>query len=308
MNTFIDLFAGIGGFRVALERFKLQCVFTSEIDKYAAETYSNNFSAHVHGDITKIDEKDIPQHDILCAGFPCQSFSINGKRLAFDDLRGNLFYQIVRIAQYHKPALMLLENVKHILFIDDGYVLKTIIRELNDIGYTVHYSLLNSSNYGVPQCRDRVYFVCLRNDADLKYQEPMANQKQVFLVDILEKNVDSGLYIQRDDVVIDKPQHQAYRLKPIRIGQFSIASQGYRIYHVNGHAITLVASGSGMGRTTGLYYVGNQVRRLSINECKRLMGFPDDYDIPNSPQGYKQLGNSVVTDMIKYVYDGVGNK
>ena len=306
--TFIDLFAGIGGFRIALEKFGLECVFTSEIDKYASKVYANHFDADVHGDITKIHETEIPEHDILCAGFPCQSFSINGKRLAFDDLRGNLFYQIVRIAKHHKPSLLLLENVKHILSIDDGYVLKTIIQELNNIGYTVHYSLLNSSNYGVPQFRERVYFVCLRENSNLRYQEPLATYKQIFLIDILESDIDTGLVIKRDDIDISRPKEQVYQLKPIRIGEFSIASQGYRIYHINGHAITLVASGSGMGRTTGLYYIDDQVRRLSITECKRIMGFPDDYAIEYTPQGYKQLGNSVVTDMIRHIYDGVSIK
>ena len=153
MNTFIDLFAGIGGFRLALEKFGLKCVFSSEINRNAASTYSENFDAEVQGDITKIDAKDIPEHDILCAGFPCQSFSINGKRLALEDRRGMLFYDIVRIAEYHKPDMLFLENVKNILYIDKGDVLKCIIEELNKIGYIVHYSLLNSSYFGVPQSR-----------------------------------------------------------------------------------------------------------------------------------------------------------
>ena len=146
MKTFVDLFAGIGGFRVALERRGLTCVFTSEIDKYAKDVYRRNFGCEPDGDIREVEAQDIPKHDILCAGFPCQSFSISGNHTGFRDNRGQLFYEICRIAEYHKPSILLLENVKNILTINKGQVLSIIKTQLDEIGYDVHYSLLNASN------------------------------------------------------------------------------------------------------------------------------------------------------------------
>ena len=314
MDTFIDLFAGIGGFRIVLEKLGLKCVFSSEIDKNAKRVYSENFNSEVHGDITKIDAKDIPEHDILCAGFPCQSFSINGKRMALEDRRGMLFYEIVRIAKYHKPDFLFLENVKNILYIDDGDVIRCIIDELNEIGYNVHYSLLNSSHFGVPQSRERVYFVCTRHDSGLKYKEPLATYEQVFLEDVLDddKEVSESFYVEHDDMQFTESLRQTYRLKPIRIGQIlmnkrekSDNAQGYRIYHEKGHAVTLMANGCGLGRCTGLYYINDKVRRLTIKETKKLMGFPDWYNLQERDMSFKQLGNSVVTNMIGKVYEGV---
>ena len=137
MYTFIDLFCGIGGFRVALERKGMRCVFSSDIDTHAQKVYERNFGEKPHGDITEVNEKDIPKHDILCAGFPCQSFSISGKRDGFDGKTGLLFDEIVRITRYHKPKLLLLENVRNILSIDNGAVIQYIKKQLIDIGYTL---------------------------------------------------------------------------------------------------------------------------------------------------------------------------
>ena len=140
----------------------------------------------IRDSITTINEKDIPSHDILCAGFPCQSFSISGNHTGFKDNRGLLFYDIVRIAAYHKPPLLLLENVRNILTIDKGNVLRTIRKELEGIGYTVYYSLLNASYYGIPQSRSRVYFTCLRKGTGLKFQEPPRTYEPIFLRDVLD--------------------------------------------------------------------------------------------------------------------------
>ena len=304
MTKFIDLFCGIGGFRIALEKLGLECVFSSEIDKHASQAYKRYFGDDVHGNITQIDEKEIPSHDVLCAGFPCQSFSINGKRLAFDDLRGNLFYNIVRIAKYHKPSILMLENVRNILRVDNSNVIDTIIKELNDIGYEVHYSVLNSAHFGVPQNRIRVYFVCLKRDLGLTYQEPFPTMENVYLCDMLEPDVDEGLYPKRTDYTIDTKE-QPYCLRPIRIGQYPVSGQLYRIRHPNGVASTLSATGGSLGRTTGLYYIDGRVRRLSITECKRIMCFPTDYDIDNTTQGFSQIGNAVIPKMIEIVYKGI---
>ncbi len=302
---FIDLFCGIGGFRHALEKRGLECVFSSEIDTTTAEVYYKNFKENPKGDISKISEKKIPQHDILCAGFPCQSFSISGGMQGLDDSRGKLFYDIVRIAKYHKPSILLLENVKNILTIDNGNVINIIETKLREIGYTIQKHVLNSSHYGIPQSRERVYFVCiLNNEKNLYYSPPKQTQKRIFLEDILEKNPDASLYIHRKDVVLKSIEFEN-ELKPLRIGTVSKGGQGERIYSEKGHAITLSAFGGGVGARTGLYLVNGKVRKLSINECKKLMGFPVNYKVSDGIRGYQQLGNAVIPAMIGNVYDSI---
>ena len=305
MNTFIDLFAGIGGFRVALEKQGLTCAFSSEIDKEASRVYHTNFQEKPHGDITAINEKDIPKHDILCAGFPCQSFSISGNHTGFKDDRGQLFYNIVRIAKYHKPPLLLLENVRNILTIHNGDVIRTIKKELEGIGYTVYYSLLNASHYGIPQSRSRVYFACLRKGIGLRFTEPRRTYEQVFLRDVLDRSVESHLIIDRDDIHIEKKGDPIPKAAPIRIGYVNKGGQGERIYHPNGHSITLSADGGGIGAKTGLYLINGNIRRLSLSEGKRVMGFPDNHYVTDSRFGYKQLGNAVIPKMVSLIYNGV---
>lgn len=309
MHTFIDLFCGIGGFRLALEKRGLKCVYSSDIDKNAQEAYYKNFGEKPDGDITAVSEKMIPKHDILCAGFPCQSFSISGKRAGINDDRGRLFYEIIRIAEYHKPEVLLLENVKNILSIDNGLAIKSIESRLNEAGYSVQKHVLNASFFGVPQARERVYFVCLKKKSDyqfnLKYSPPKELNSNIFLKDILEKGVDKNLYIIRNDITMTSNIDVQEALKPIKIGIVNKGGQGERIYSPNGHAITLSAYGGGVGARTGLYMVENGIRRLSINECKQLMGFPKEHFVNPGTEGYKQLGNAVISDMVGYVYDSI---
>jgi len=308
MYKFIDLFCGIGGFRKALEEKGLECVFSSDVDKDVQEAYKRNYGDKPYGDITEIPENKIPKHDILCAGFPCQSFSISGKRLGIGDNNGRLFYEIIRIAQYHQPYILLLENVKNILNINNGDVIKTIDQKLDEIGYKVHRHILNASLFGVPQARERVYFVCLRKDFGseytLKYTKPKESYKKIFLDDILEKDVEKNLYIDRDDIVLDTSPVER-QLKPIRIGKVNKGGQGERIYSPSGHSITLSAFGGGVGARTGLYYINDKVRRLSIGECKSLMGFPQNHYVADGLKGYQQLGNSVIPQMIGNVYESI---
>lgn len=308
MYKFIDLFCGIGGFRKALEKKWLECVFSSDIDKDVQEAYKINFGDKPQGDITEIPEKKIPKHDILCAGFPCQSFSISGKRLGISDNNGRLFYEIIRIAQYHQPHILLLENVKNILNISNGEVIKTIDQKLDEIGYKVYRDILNASFFGIPQARERVYFVCLRKDFEseytLKYTKPEESYKRVFLDNILEKDVENNLYIDRSDIVLDTAPVER-QLKPIRIGQVNKGGQGERIYSPFGHSITLSAFGGGVGARTGLYYINNRIRRLSIRECKSLMGFPKNYYVADGLKGYQQLGNSVIPKIIENIYESI---
>jgi DNA (cytosine-5)-methyltransferase 1 len=305
--NFIDLFCGIGGFRVALEKRGFKCVFSSDIDRRAQEAYAKNFGEFPSGDITQISESEIPRHNILCAGFPCQSFSISGKMGGVADPRGRLFYEIKRIAKYHKPLVLLLENVKNILSIDGGNVVKTIESELNEIGYDLHFNILNASLFGIPQSRERVYFVALRKDANLSYEPPKPTFKQVFLRDILETNIDRDFFIiDPQKIKWSKDKDLSLKLlKPIRVGTINKGGQGERIYSPNGHAITLSAYGGGIGAKTGLYVAPQGVRRLTIRECKRVMGFPDDHFVSDGSLGYRQLGNAVIPAMVGFVWDGV---
>ncbi|MDR1087652.1 MAG: DNA cytosine methyltransferase [Endomicrobium sp.] len=312
MYTFIDLFCGIGGFRVALEKRGLTCVFSSDIDPYVQEAYKQNFGEKPSGDITEISANKIPKHDILCAGFPCQPFSISGKRDGISDPRGRLLYEIERIAEYHKPYILLLENVKNILTIDSGNVIKTMEEKLSDKGYDLHKCVLNASYFGIPQRRERAYFVALRKDmksakkTSLDYTPPEEKYAKVFLEDILEKEVDKDFIVNRDDIqILKKESDLDYKLNPIRVGIVNKGGQGERIYSPKGHAITQSAYGGGVGARTGLYNTEQGVRRLTINECKKVMGFSVKHKVSGGVQGYQQLGNAVIPAMVGYVYDSI---
>ncbi len=308
--TFIDLFAGIGGFRYALESFGANCVFSSEWDKNAQDIYQENFLERPDGDITKIDERKIPAHDILCAGFPCQAFSVSGKRLGFEDIRGTLFFDVARIAKYHKPKILFLENVKNFERHNNGKTLKTVISILEDIGYKVFYKILNSSYFGVPQSRERIYIIAINIELGINsFKFPVGSMTPIALKDILLNFEETEKYIiNRKDIkinnkpVIIKNIFNSYPLKPIRVGLVNKGGQGERIYHENGHAITLSAYGGGIGAKTGLYLTNNTVRKLAPKECSRVMGFPDNFIYHSSDaQAYKQFGNSVVVNVLQEI-------
>ncbi len=303
---FIDLFAGIGGFRIALEDFGHKCVFSSEWDKYAQQTYKENFNEIPKGDITQISEIDIPKHEIICAGFPCQAFSISGKQKGFEDIRGTLFFDILRIANYHKPKVLFLENVKNLTKHKNGDTLNTIVDKLEELGYNVFYDILKASNYGVPQARERVYFVCFRKDLKINnFTFPKPINKKIFVKDILESSVDNIFFINRNDIEFWKKE-ESPQLKPIQIGKINKGGQGERIYSINGHGITLSAYGGGIAGKTGAYLVNGKIRRLTPRECARLQGFPDTFKIPVSrSQAYKQFGNSVSVPVLKLIFEKI---
>src|SRR3989344_1740205 len=304
---FIDLFAGIGGFRIALEKNGSECVFSSEWDKEAQITYKENFGEIPKGDITKIKENEIPRHDILCAGFPCQAFSISVKQGGFNDARGTLFFDIARIAKYHQPKVLFLENVKNLAKHYHGNTLKIILRILDEIGYDVYYDILTASHYGVPQARERIYIVAFRKDLGVKYfYFPKQTYKNVYLKDILEDDEKTkDFIINRSDLKFWK-RDETSALKPIQIGQINHGGQGERIYSINGHAITLSAYGGGAAGKTGAYLVGGKIRRLSPRECARVQGFPEWFKIPISKsQAYKQFGNSISVPVIDLIYQQI---
>ncbi len=310
---FIDLFAGIGGFRYALESFGCKCVFSSELDKYCQESYNLNFGEIPHGDITKIDEKDIPSFDILCAGFPCQPFSISGKQKGFFDTRGTLFFDIVRIVGYHKPKIIFLENVKNLKAHNGGATFEVIFNTLDSLNYNIYYKILNAKNFDLPQNRERITIVCIRKDIDNgKFKFPESSKHFVTISDIKEDDAITSKYvINRNDIYIDEKKlseaiRNGKKQKPLRIGVIGKDGQGNRIYHENGIGITLAASSGGAASKTGAYYINGKVRKLSPREAARLQGFPEEFKIiKNENQALKQFGNSVPINLLKEVFKGL---
>lgn len=308
--TFIDLFAGIGGFRVALESQGGKCVFSSEWDENSQRTYEANFGEIPQGDITKIKEDTIPRHNILCAGFPCQAFSISGKRMGFDDTRGTLFFDVARIAKHIKPEVLFLENVKNLIRHNGGKTIEVIKNTLNEIGYDYFIKVLRSSDFGVPQARERVYIVAFRKSlkiSDFKFPDLISDIKVV--KDILERSSSKIKHISRPDIKIvkkDRPAEDPRR--PLQIGQINNGGQGERIYSIYGSGITLSAYGGGVASKTGAYLVDGKVRKLTPRECARLQGFPEDFDIPeNINVAYKQFGDSVSVPVIKLIAQRIIN-
>lgn len=308
--TFIDLFAGLGGFRLALESLGAKCVYSNEWDIPAQEVYVNNFGDTPDGDITKVDEKTIPTHDILCAGFPCQAFSISGKQRGFDDSRGTLFFDVARIVKEKLPKVVFLENVKNFATHDEGRTLSIVKATMEELGYTFHQKVLNAVDFGIPQKRERIYMVCFRKDiprAPFNYPRPFPLMRHVedFLLD--DESLVRNLYINRPDTYYNGEKDDRYSNTSIRLGIVNKGGQGERIYSTKGIAITLSAYGGGAFAKTGGYLVNGKPRRLHPRECARIMGYPDSYIIAkNANQAYKQFGNSVVIDVLQYIAIEIG--
>lgn len=308
---FIDLFAGIGGFHQAMSQFGAECVFASEWDKNASQTYAENYGIEPHGDITQIEANEIPAHDMLCGGFPCQTFSISGKQKGFEDTRGTLFFDIARIVEHHQPKVLLLENVRNFEKHDGGKTLQTVIKTLQGLGYSTSYQVLNASHFGLPQNRERIFIVGFRDDLGIgNFAFPKPTHQPVSLLDILEDDPKEAKVINRPDTFFTKeftPQQNIFGEldlpnRPMQIGYVNKGGQGERIYSPYGHAITLSAYGGGAGAKTGLYCIDGKIRKLSPRECARAQGFPDSFIINSSlTQSYKQFGNSVAIDVVKAI-------
>ena len=306
---FIDLFAGLGGFRLALESFGAKCVYSNEWDKYAQEVYEMNFGEMPEGDITLVDENSIPDHDILCAGFPCQAFSISGKQKGFEDSRGTLFFDVARIVKAKNPKVVFMENVKNFASHDNGNTLKIVRNIMIDLGYDFYSDVLNSLDFGIPEKRERIYMVCFRKDLNINnFTFPKPFKLSTFVEDLLLPDDDvSNLIINRPDMVLKDTEIKENSNKTIRIGTVGKGGQGERIYSPKGIAITLSAYGGGVFSKTGGYLVNGKTRKLHPRECARIMGYPDTYLIhPSSNQAYKQFGNSVVVNVLQYITKNMG--
>lgn len=318
---FIDLFCGVGGFRMGFENAGFDCVFSSEIDAAARAVYETRFGECPSGDISEIEAKDIPPFDIMLGGFPCQPFSIAGHQRGFDDTRGTLFFEICRIAAYHRPKVIVLENVKNMVHHDKGRTMSVITDRLRDLGYCVSHKLLNATRFGVPQNRERIFIIATMGwhfDFD-DLVETQAPPLREFLGD----GVGSEVLDPSEYTLIDSPTVQpsglvfvGYRNKNLRTVGIRpntehlsrIHRQPNRIYSADGVHPTLSAQ-----ETSGRYFVltpeTGTVRKLTLDECYRLMGFPGDFPRARSAsESYKQIGNSVCVPLIEELARSVGRQ
>ena len=333
--TFIDLFAGIGGIRAGFEAIGGQCVFTSVWDTYAQKTYAENWGGNneITGDITQLPIDEIPSHDVLLAGFPCQPFSIAGvsKKNALgrahgfeDETQGTLFFDVCRIIKAKKPKAFLLENVKNLMSHDKGKTFDVIKRALTlDLGYHIYYKVIDGAHF-VPQHRERIIIVGFKNPTDFDFNAIELPEKgNKTLKDILHKTDGSEPFIKHDaDRFFD---HTKHKIQP----KYTLTDNLW--LYLQNYADKHKAKGNGFGfgmaypdsvtRTLSaryykdgseiLVYQGNKKnpRRLTPRECARLMGFPDSFKIPVSDtRAYKQFGNSVVVDVFKHVAELMKDK
>lgn len=288
---FIDLFAGIGGIRIPFEELGGKCVFSSEWDEAAQDSYEANFGERPEGDITQINEEAVPGHDILLGGLPCQAFSIMGNGRGFQDTRGTLFFDVERILTKKKPFAFLLENVKQLRTHDKGRTFRTIVEHLEALGYYVHTTVLNAHGFGVPQKRERTFFVGFRENLDFSFPEPLRTISN--LGDILEpkEDIDPKLFASE---------------KILRSRQEKLKADPFfpSMWHENksGNVSVLPYSCALRAGASYSYLLVNGERRPSSRELLRLQGFPDSYKIvvPHS-QIRKQTGNSVAVPVIRAI-------
>lgn len=290
---FIDLFAGIGGIRLGFEHVGGHCVFSSEFDEDACKTYEANFGEHPYGDITKIDASEIPDFDILLGGFPCQAFSIIGKKEGFsNETCGTLFFDIERILKEKRPPAFMLENVRNLTAHDNGNTFRVIKEHLSALGYHVYARILNALDFGVPQKRERIIIVGFLDDVSFSFPEPVSLDKRKTLTDILETNVDKKYYVR--DVI---KESRIARLKDKNYPKPYISHEnmaGSITPHPYSSALRAGASAN--------YILINDERRPTEREMLRIQGFPDSFKIVVSYGKMKhQCGNSVAVPVIEAV-------
>jgi len=306
----IDLFAGIGGIRMGFENAGYDCVYSSEIDAECQKTYYLNFHEYPHGDITQIDAKSIPNHDVITGGFPCQPFSISGKQKGFEDTRGTLFFDVLRIINEKQPRVVFLENVKHLKHHDGGKTLKVILAQLEQAGYKVSWKILNASDFGSAQNRERIIIIGHKEKLFDFSKLPKIPRKKI--KDILDTTGNFEYLKPEEYTLIDNPKEQesglifvGYRNKSIRKNGVRpntehlsrVHKQPNRIYSAEGTHPTLPSQES-----AGRFWILHEgrVRKLTIDECFRLQGYPETFK-RYSKNGtlYLQVGNSVFVPMMQ---------
>lgn len=304
---FIDLFAGIGGFRLALEELNGNCVFSSEIDIFAQNTYYENYREKPFGDITKINEKNIPNHDILCGGFPCQPFSIAGLRKGFEDTRGTLFFDILRILKEKEPSAFILENVKGLKSHDKGNTFKVIESNLKQLNYEVYYEILNTKDYNIPQNRERIYIIGfhknkVKNFNKFKFPEKISSTfKLENIIDFSNKESDISDTVKKHL----KSHIESEKIK--KINKYTIITEvrPSRCSSRSDNISPCLTAKMGTGGNN-IPIILELERKITEKEALEIMGFPKDFKLPNSKhQSFKQIGNSVSPKIIKLLGEEV---
>jgi DNA (cytosine-5)-methyltransferase 1 len=296
----IDLFAGIGGIRRGFKNIfndNIEFVFSSEIDKNAQKTYYLNYKEVPFGDITAINEADIPPHDIILAGFPCQAFSVAGHRKGFNDTRGTLFFDVVRIAKYHKPKIIFLENVKGFVGHDKGRTFEVVKKTLEGMGYTLYYQVLNTKDFNVPQNRERIYIVAFLDDVkEFTFPETLEASKTIH--NFLDKKVDDKYYYNnkplyekiKDDVKSEDTIYQ-WRRHYVRENKNNVCPTLTANMGTGGHNVPIIKDKKG-------------IRKLTPYECIKFQGFDKTFKFPKElaiSHQYKQAGNSVTVTVIEEI-------
>jgi len=296
----IDLFAGIGGIRTGFKNVfgsELDFVFSSEIDKNAQKTYYLNHNEVPHGDITSIKENAIPPHDIILAGFPCQAFSVAGYRKGFEDTRGTLFFDVVRIAKYHKPRVIFLENVKGFVNHDKGKTFNIVKNTLEEMKYTVFYKVLNTKDFNVPQNRERIYIVAFLNNVEF-FDFPTNIEGTKTIHDFLDKKVDDLFYYNNKplfnkikDMVKNKDTIYQWRRHYVRENKNNVCPTLTANMGTGGHNVPIIKDNNG-------------IRKLTPRECIKFQGFDSGFRFPKDlalSHQYKQAGNSVTVKVIEEI-------
>lgn len=312
-QTFIDLFCGIGGFRIAMEEHGLRCVWSCDIDRTVRNVYHENYGERPAGDIKIFQSEDIPPMDVICGGFPCQPFSVGGKMTAFKHKDGDLIWEVFRITEYHKPKMLILENVPHIKNCE-GRVLTTICNEFTKIGYNCQWFELNGAEFGIPQARKRIYFLFIRNDIFEKVLIDYDGLRRAMwrlttVGDILEplEQIPDELWQENDkfDIYLAKMPLDRTSVA-VCVGDKRVAEdgsairggskQGLRVYSDRGVFSTLTPRGNYIWDSRR-----EQVRKLTKREILRLQGFDDNFKIGDK-HVWRLVGNSVIPAMISLIY------
>jgi DNA (cytosine-5)-methyltransferase 1 len=329
---YIDLFCGLGAFHTTFNNisdndYKYKCVFSSDIDENIQKIYYENYGMKPFGDINNVNINEIPDFDILCAGFPCQPFSIAGKKKGFsDEIKGNLFFTILKIIDIKNPNIVILENVKNLLKIDNSNTFTIIINELKKRKYMISYKVLDSKKYGSPQSRQRLFIICNKKKEYIFKNKSINHVKVKSIIDFNEtKYLDykQKYYLEKctnenddendDEIGSNNEENNTNNnnnnnnnksillYKLININTNKGGRQGERVYSIESSGITICASSGGPGAKTGLYYINNNVRRLNVNETLKMFGFTEDYkwkNIVKDEQMLFYLGNSIVVNVL----------
>ena len=317
---FIDLFSGIGGFRLALQDLNQECVFSADFDEKACETYKKNFGDYPFIDLKEYDPKKIPNHNILCAGFPCQPFSIAGFRKGFEDTRGTLFFNILNILQEKRPDAFILENVKGLVNHSGGntfkHMLNFLAKEINgekntekyntNLGYSVYWQVLNSADFGVPQNRERIFIVGFKNSGK-NFVFPNKVNKPVFITDIIDTNpeIKEISSLSKDHINRHLKLHSKY--SEIKNLDYLIAYEirksrvAFRFDNKSPCLTTKMGTGG-----NNVPYLVNHNRFLTLSECLKIQGFPSNFKLTNSySNALRQIGNSVSIPVVRAVVKNV---